>query len=374
MADTAFGLLTSLQKKVWLTKVRVQGRHRSFWNSNGFISGGSEDTNTPVTRVTELTETERGTEAVMPLVPDLSVDSGVVGDNELENNEVALQADSQTIRIDQIRNAVRSRGAMSEQETVIRFRAQAQDKLAFWLADVKDELQFLTIAGRAYTLNTNGSTRGASQLSQLRFASDVVAASTNRIMHAGSATSEATLTAADTMNWDLIVRAKAFAKRKAIAPVRMGGREYYALVTSTEQSRDLSQSADYKSLTAQAMPRGTDNPLFMNAKRVVDDTIIYDHQKVFNTLGLGSGSRWGAGGTIHGAQAQLLGAQALGICELTKGSRMVENSLRDYENRPGIGIRNIFGTLKPQFKSKYDSNTTEDYGTVAIKTAAAASS
>mgnify|MGYP001588210100 FL=1 len=374
MADTAFGLLTSMQKKVWLLKVRVQGRHRQFWGSNGFISDNSGDTNTPVTRVTELTETERGTEAVMPLVPDLSVDSGTVSDNLMEGNEEALTADSQTIRIDQLRHAVRSRGAFSEQETVIRFRATAQEKLAFWLADVKDELQFLMIAGRAFTLNTNGSTRGASQLPQLRFASDVVAASTNRIMHAGAATSEATLTTSDIMNWDLIVRAKAFAKRKALAPIRLGGREYYAIVMSTEQCRDLSQSADYKSLVSQAMPRGADNPLFTNAKRVVEDTIVYDHQKVFNTLGLASSSRWGATGTVHGAQAILLGAQALGICELTKGSRMVENSMRDYENRPGLGIRNIFGTLKPQFKSKYDSNTTEDYGTVAIKTAAAASS
>lgn len=373
MPLTDFGALSSLQKKVWLTQVRVQGRHRSFWNANGFMSDNSANQNTPVTRVTDLTETERGTEAVMPLVPDLGLDSGVVGDNELEGNETALQADSQTIRIDQLRNAVKSRGAMSEQETVIRFRAQAQDKLAFWLADVKDELMFLTIAGRAYTLNSNGSTRGASQLPQLRFAADVSAASTNRIMYAGAATSEATLTAADTMNWDLIIRAKAFAKRKAIQPIRSGGREYYCVVLTTEQCRDLEQSADYKSLNAQAMPRGEDNPLFRNAKRIVSDTVIYDHQKVFNTLGLTSGNWWGSGGLVQGAQAMLMGAQALGVCELTKGARMTENSLRDYENRPGIGIRNIFGALKPQFKSKYDSNSVEDYGTLAIKTAAASS-
>ena len=37
-----------------------------------------------------------------------------------------------------------------------------------------------------------------------------------------------------------------------------------------------------------------------------------------------------------------------------------------------LGIGRIVGILKPQFKSKYDSNTVEDYGTVAIKTAAAA--
>ena len=63
---------------------------------------------------------------------------------------------------------------MSEQATVLQFRTQAKDKLAFWLADTTDELGFLTCAGRAYSLNTDGSSRSAtSQLPQLSFASDV---------------------------------------------------------------------------------------------------------------------------------------------------------------------------------------------------------
>ena len=372
MPTTDFGALSDLQKKVWSTKIAMQGRDDNFFMSNGFMGSNTNDTTKPITKVTELTTTERGTEAVMPMVTDLS-GSGVVNDNQLEGNEEALFTDAQSIRIDQLRNGVRSKGRMAEQATVVRFRVQAKDALAFWLADLLDELLFLAAAGRAFSLKTDGSARGVTQLTQMSFASDVVAASTNRILYAGAATSEATLTTSDTFTWDIVTNAKAFAKRKRIRPIRAGGRSYYVLVFSTEQCRDLERSADYKTLNAQAMPRGTDNPLFQNAKKIINDVVIYDHQKVYNTLGLGSGSRWGASGTVHGAQAMLIGAQALGYAQLTDGTPGFEESDNtDYKNRPAIGIGRIIGMLKPQYKSKYDAQSREDYGMVSIKTAAGA--
>jgi N4-gp56 family major capsid protein len=372
MATTDFGALTSLQKKVWALETYKQGRDDNFFMSNGFMGSNTNDSTKPIHRITELTETEKGLEAVLPLVADLT-GGGVVGDNQLEGNEESLITDSQTIRIDQLRNGVKSRGRVSEQSTVLRFRTQAKDALAFWLADTLDELMFLTAAGRAYTLNTDGSTRATSQLPQLSFASDVAAASTNRIVYAGSATSEATLTANDTFTWDLVTTAKSFAKRKRIRPIRAGGRNFYILVLSTEQCRDLEKTSDYKTLTAQAMPRGLDNPLFTNAKKVINDVVIYDHQKVFNTLGLSSGSRWGAASTVHGAQAMLMGAQALGFAQLNdKSQGWGESDSTDYQNRQGIAVGRMVGLLKPRYKSRYDSNTTEDFGVIQIKTAAAA--
>jgi len=62
---------------------------------------------------------------------------------------------------------------MAEQATVLDFAVQAREKLAFVMADAKEELMFLTAAGRAYTLTTDGATRGASQLPNLSFAADL---------------------------------------------------------------------------------------------------------------------------------------------------------------------------------------------------------
>lgn len=375
MATTDFGAASALRVKEWSLTVTMQGRDDSFWFSNGFVSASTADQNKPIQRVTELSKTKRGLECVMPMAMDISADAAVVGDNLLDGNESAIDTDYQAIRVDQIRFATKSAGEMSEQSTVLNFRTQSKDKLAFALSDVTDELGFLTAAGRAYTLNTDGTTRGTSQLPSLTFAADVAAASTNRVIYAGSATSEATLTASDKMSWDLIIQAKAMAKRKRIRPIRMGGRSFYIMVMSTEQCRDLEQSPDYKTLQAQAMPRGLDNPLFTNAKKVVGDVVIHDHQKVFNTLGLSSGSRWGAAGLVHGAQAMLLGAQALGFAEITgdTGAGWRENpGSNDFGNRQSIGYGRKMGLLKPQYKSKYDSNTREDFGILSVKTAAAA--
>jgi len=371
MALTDFGQLTDLQKKVWSTTVAKQGRDENFFMSNAFMGSSTADMNRPIIRVTELTKDVRGSKAVLPLVADLT-GGGVAGDNVLEGNEEALIPDAQTIQIDQLRNGVRSAGRMAEQDTVIRFRTTARDALAFWLADSIDELMFLCLAGRAFTLNTDGSTRAAaSQFPNLRFASDVVAASTNRILFAGAATSEATVTAADKFTWDLVTQAKAKAKRIRMRPIRQGGKGYYIMILSTEQCRDLETDADYKTITAQAMPRSTTNPLFRNAKKIINDVVLYDHQKVYNTLGLSSGNKWGSGSTVDGAQAHFMGASA-GAIAMLGNVEWAESDNTDYKNRPAVGVGRIFGMLKPQFKSRYDDNTIEDYGHIAIKTAAAA--
>lgn len=255
--------------------------------------------------------------------------------------------------------------------TVIRFRATGKEKLTFWIADKIDELLFLTASGRAYTLKTDGSTRAGSQLPSLSFGADVVAASTNRIVFAGSATSEATLTTSDKMSWSVIVNAKTKAQRKKLRPIREGGKEYFAIVISSEQRRDLVLDPTYQTIVRSAEKVGGTNPLFAGAIATVDGVTIHAHNKTFNTLGLSSGSKWGAASTVDGAQALLFGAQALGLAIM--GNMFFEESDKtDYKNRPGIGVGRKIGMLKPQFKSIPDGNTREDFGVISVKTAAAA--
>lgn len=365
---TNFGALSLARKKLWAADIWEAGRDASFWNMNGFMGDGASNV---IQRITNLTQTERGNEVIMQLVGDL-VGDGTVGDNRLEDNEEALFNDAISLKIDQLRHGVRSAGAMSEQETIIRFRSQAKEKLGFWFGDKVDELLFLTAAGRAYSLKLDGSTRGTSQLPSLKFGADVAAPSTNRIRYTGAATSEATLTTADTMTWNVVVSTQAFAKRKRMKPIRSGGREYYALVMSTEQARDLKKDATYQQNVGRAAERGSNNPLFKGAFAIVDGVILYEHNKVFNTLGLVSGStKWGAGQTVDGAQAMLLGCQAMGFAQLYD-TKYTESDNTDYGNRPGIAVGRMVGVLKPQFPSPVDANAREDFGIVTLKTAAAA--
>jgi N4-gp56 family major capsid protein len=370
MAATDFGSLSTAVRRVWAAETWKAGRDQSFFFANGFIGSSDTDMNSVIQRVTKLSETERGLECVMQLVLDLQND-GVVGDNELDGNEEALINDAQTIRIDQLRHGTKSKGEMAEQATVIRFREQSKDKLAFWISDKLDELMFLTLSGRAYTLKTDGSTRVNSQLPSLRFAGDVVAPSSNRIVYPNSVSSEATMTTSDKMSWAVVVNANTKAMTKRLRPIRSGGRNYYTLVISPQQRRDLVLDPTYQTILRSAEKPGSKNPLFTGALAVVDGIVIHVHNKVFNTQGLTSGNKWGSGGTVDGAQALFLGAQAGGIA--TIGSMFWrESDKTDYQNRPGIGVGRKIGMLKPQFKSVFDNSTSQDFGTIAVKTAAAA--
>jgi hypothetical protein len=80
MAQTDWGAITNMQKKVWQARTWKQARDQSFWFQTGFMSSGSDDHSKPVDYVKDLTQTERGAVCVMHLIPDLAGD-GVAGDN-----------------------------------------------------------------------------------------------------------------------------------------------------------------------------------------------------------------------------------------------------------------------------------------------------
>lgn len=174
MALTNFNKLTTEQKTVWAMDVWSNARNKQFLNK---FTGTGEDA--MIQRITELTKDEKGTRAVITLVPDLEGD-GVVGDNSLEGNEDEMSAYDQVITMDQLRNGVRNKGRLADQKTVVRFREQGKNKLSYWLADRLDQLHILALSGVAFTSKTNGATRVGSQLPGLEFAADVTAPSTNR--------------------------------------------------------------------------------------------------------------------------------------------------------------------------------------------------
>lgn len=375
---TDFSALTPLQKKLWSAKVLQAGRDQSFFmGQNGFMSEGLSDSTKPIHYVNELTETERGARCVMPLVLDLQGD-GVVDDNDLEGQEEALIADYLEIKVSQLRHGVKSRGKMSEQKTVIRFRATAKDKLAFWKSEKVDEILFLMASGVAYTKKLDGSTRSASsEFSTLAFAADVSAPSSGRAIYGGTATSTATLTTADKMTWTLLVKAKAAAVRKKLKPIKISGTNSYVVTMSPEQARDLKNDNDYKTIVAQASKRGADNELFKGSFAMVDGLYLYEHNKVYTTLGATSGSaKWGSGSTVDGAQALLMGAQALGWARIGE-PEWEESDNTDYKNKQGIGYGMMVGAIKSKFKSLTDLDasslpTSQDFSILSIYTAAAA--
>lgn len=371
MAATDFAALSDANKRLWMTEIIAAGRDESFFESNGMISTAM---NSPVQLITEMTETERGAECVMQLVSDMTSD-GVVGDNLMEGNEDVLYNDSTVIRLDQLRNALRHKGRMSEQRTVLRFRTLSREKLGFWLAEKTDELFFLTLAGMDYSKKLDNSTRTGSQLPSLAFNADVTAPSSGRKKFGGTATATTNITISDTVTWNSVVTMQAYAKRKKMRPIRGGGRDHYILLLGPEGMRDLKKDSTYQSNVGRAGVRGPDNPLFRNAVANIDGVLIYEHNKVPNTHGLTSGTdKWGSGNNVEGAQGFLIGAQALGFSKIG-GAQYNESDNKDYNNRPAIAVGRMMGMLKPQFTSLTDLSsgvpTKQDFGVISFYHAAA---
>ena len=359
---TNFAALTPQQKLVWSRDVWKSARDGMFIKK--FIG---TDENSVIQRITELTKTEKGEQVIMHLVADL-VEDGVIGDNEREGNEEAMQSYSQVLNIDLITHSVRNKGKLAEQKTVIKFREMGRDRLAYWLANRVDQLAFLTMSGISYAFQNNGAPRVNSPFPNLAFAADVSAPTSKRhLMWDGTslATSN-TATIANTYvpSYKMIVDLVAYAKEQYVKPLMSGGKEYYVMFVQPGTLAALKKDADYqRAVVGVATKSGTESPWFTGATVTIDGVVLHEHRLVYNTKGAASGSKWGSGGLVNGTRSLLCGAQALGMADI--GTPEWTEKMFQYDSQQGINIDKMFGLLKPKFHSIY-SGSVEDFGVVAV--------
>lgn len=368
---TDFTALTTEQKTVWSRLIWQAARNKS-----RVMQYAGKGPNAVFQRITELTKDERGDRAVITLVTDLEGD-GIMGDYDLEGNEEALKAYDEAITIDQIRNANRTTGKMANQRTVVNFRDQSKDKLAYWLADRIDQMAFLTLSGVGYDMHTNGATRAVKaagkNLTDLSFASDVSAPSARRHVRWDKASGAlvdgdtTAVTAADKVSYEMLVNARALAKDRYIrGSIADGNDEFYHVFLSPHQMKDLKLDADYLANIRNAGSRGEKkNPLFTGGIVTQDGLVIHEFRHVFNTTGATAGNKWGAG-DVNGSRALIVGAQALALADL--GTPGWEEETFDYGNQHGISVNKILGFRKPRFHNIHDGDV-QDHGVLAIDTA-----
>lgn len=365
MALTNFAALTTEQKTVWSMDLWRQARNMSFVNR--FLGKGP---NSMVQHITELKKSEKGARAVITLLADLTGD-GVAGDRALEGNEEAMNTYDNVIRIDQLRHANRHEGRMADQKSIVEFRSNSRDVLAYWLADRIDQLAFQTLAGIGYDYKPNGAARVGSDLLNLEFAADVTAPTTNRVLRVsgGNVVNDntiASLTATDTLTWSAIIQMKAFAKDNYIRGVKdNGGEETYHLFVTPQMMAKLKKDADWLAALRYALPREANNPLFTGATVKVDGIYIHEFRHVPNNSGMVTKTGWGAGNNVNGGYALFCGAQALGMADIGN-PEWVEKEF-DYGNQQGISVSKILGFKKPKFWTQYQNTpATEDFGVIRV--------
>jgi N4-gp56 family major capsid protein len=361
MGATNFAGMTPDQKKVWSLQLWKQMRDAMFTKKFLGRDGAM------IHLISELTKTDKGEKAIFQLVADM-VGDGVVGDNEREGHEEALQSYSQEITIDLISHGTKNKGKLSDQKSVISFREQARDKLAYWLSERMDQLVLLTMSGISYEYNLDGSRRANSAFPSLAFAADVRPPSAKRhLMWDGSQLLPGDTTAITSSflpSYKMLVRARAYAKTHHIAPLRVGGKEYYVLLVQPGTLATLKLDNDYKNaINSVSMKEGQNSPWFTGGTVTIDGIVIHEHNSAFGTQGAPAGEKWGSDGNVNGTRSLLCGAQALAMCDISAPS-WVEKEFQ-YDSQYGINIDKMFGLLKPQFYSNYDKSV-EDFGVIAI--------
>ncbi len=345
MATTNYGVNSPEAVKLW-RKVLFEEALAATWVGK-FMGEGSDN----VLQILDDTRKSAGDRVTVTLRMQLTAD-GVVGDATLEGNEEALVTYTDNLFIDQLRNAVRSGGKMTEQRIPWSIRDEAKTGLADWFAGRFDQVFFNQVAG--YTTETR---------SQYNGNNTIVAASSGRIYRDGAANDQS-LTTGNEFDLSFIDQAVAIAKtaNPIIRPIKVNGEDKYVAVlhpnqvlqmrtnTSTGQWLDIQKAAT-------TGDGSRNNPIFTGALGEYNGVILFEDRRIPN----GVNSSTGAAVTTA-RRAVLMGAQAA-VIAFGQGSSMDQmdwnEELFDYGNQLGVSAGAIYGLKKTQFNST-------DYGTVVM--------
>ena len=339
---------------------------------------GTGDSN--IIQIKEDLKKDRGDTITVPLTTKL-IGNGITGDDELEGNEEAISAYSDSIAIDQVRNAVRMTGELDEQTNVYDMRSDAKDKLSMWAQEYLERQFFLKLGGVNNTSLTDVAgnvvgTRAAWSNAPARVPNDDIGAGYgDRYLCADYSNGLDSLAATDLITPELISRAKVKAETKqangmpTMRPIKIDGENHYVLFIHPWQAFDLKNNATYAQAQREAQIRGRSNPIFTGAMGVWDNVIIHVHEYVpFLDIDVAGNNFYSSGaGVVAGVdafRALLCGAQAA-VLATTKKSFIMREKDFDYGNKVGHSTGIMGGVQKITYNSV-------DYGVIALDTAATA--
>ncbi len=335
MATTDFPVNHPLAVKLWSEKLYREALKETYISK--FIGTGGSSL------IQHLTDTQKGAgdKITYGLRMQLAA-AGVSGDSTLEGNEESLSFYSDSVVIDQLRNAVRSAGRMSEQRVPYSMREEAMMALKDWMSNAMDTGFFNQITG-----NT-----GETDVKKTGMQS--TAAPTTLIVGGGHAT-EASLSATTTHCITLRDLDRAVATAKVASPVfkpiRMKGEDYFVAFLhpyQVYQLRGQTNSGQWADIQKAAIQGGniTGNPIFTGALGVYNGVILHESTRIPNTTGMADNSGYRRG-VFCGAQAAALAfGQDNGPNRTTWNEKMF-----DFGNQLGVAAGVIWGLKKSVFNS-----------------------
>jgi len=351
--------IAALRQELWQKELYADVIDGMYFTKNKLMGKGDN----VVAELKDQLKKDKGDTVTFGLSAKLS-GSGVVGDGTLEAHEEAMNSYSQSVAIDQVRNAVLLTGKLDEQKVAYDMRKDAKNKLSIWAQEFLERQIFMKMGG----LNSTDLTDTNSVVYSARAAWSNTGANpeADATRYLCAASSLAALTSSKILTTALISQAKVKAKLASptIRPLRIEGKDYYVMFIHPNQAYDLRNASG--SVWAQAMReaqiRGDKNPLFTGALGVWDGVILFEHEyvttaqaaKKFNSAGaaVASGRR--------GYRATLCGRQSVAVALTGAALKMVDKPF-DYDNQQGYATGIIGGVQKATFNSK-------DYGVVTVDT------
>ena len=354
MATTDYPLNHPLAVKLWSKKLMQEALKQTYFAKFIGKTSGS------LIQIKEETSKGAGDKITFGLRMQLTSD-GVVGDATLEGNEESLVTYSDSVLINQVRNAVRSDGKMSEQRVPFSVREEARMGLTDWFADMWDTAFFNQLCGN--TSQATGAKSGNNA---------TVAPSSTRIQYSDGKTTEAGIasTGASTqMRLTLIDYAVEKAKTASpmIRPVKVNGEDMWVCFMHPYQVTQLRTTTDtgqWLDIQKAAMTGGkiADNPIFTGALGVYNNVILHESTRIPASPTQSTVKR----AVLCGAQAGVIAfGQDFGGGETGSNFKWNEK-LFDYDNQLGVSAASIYGLKKTIFNSV-------DFATIVIPTQSIAS-
>lgn len=370
--------ISALQKKLWRKELYKHVMDESYFSQSGMMGEGENN----IVQVLNDLKKEPGDTITIPLTAKLS-GKGVAGDAELEGNEESINPYSDSVSIDQMRNAVRLKGKYDEKRNVYDMYSDAKDKLKIWGSEFIERQVFLKMAGVSVSslVDVNGveqigTSIDGTVLSTWSNTPDGVtsaeeaAGTGERYICADSAQGLDGIAATDILTVSIIRQAKMKAKlaNPKVKPLRIKGKDFYVMFIHPHQALDLKASDAYNNIVKDAWWRGEDNPIFTGALAVIDGVILVEHEYVVSLNGNGSSTVFTSGNTTYAPngvrvfRSVLCGQQAIVMAQTENSWEMNEKTF-DYGNKKGVATSFIGGIQKIRFNSK-------DYGVVTVDTGA----
>lgn len=363
MAQTNYGPNHPLAVRLWAKRLFVESLRETFLSK--FI--GSSDKNSVIMMRDEMTKSA-GDRVTIGLRLQLT-GAGVQGDNTLEGNEEALATYNDTIIIDQLRHAVRSKGKMSEQRVPFSVRQESMDGLKDWWADRIDTWGFNQLCG--FTSQTDVRYTGMQA---------VLAPDSAHLFRPNSKTADESLTTGDEFVLSIldrmVARAKTFNTAGAgggvvavpLRPIKVQGGEYYVGFVHPYQEYQLRSImnqgawADLQQKRIQGGVTSDSNPIFSGGSYlgIYNGIVLHSASRVTN--GVNSTTAAAVANVrrcvVCGAQAGLF---ATGRDDTGPEKMNWVEELFDYNNQLGVAAGMIGGMKKTQFNS-------QDFGVLTFST------